>query len=251
MRWRSIIQKVFNKFGFEIHEKVDFERVKLFQRRNFLSNMYLSGNGIEIGALNRPLEVPNSANVKYIDRKSFDELKIEYPEVGNNIIKPDIIDDGELLSKFMDNSLDFIIANHLIEHSKNPIGAIENMLRVLKPKGILYMAVPDKRLTFDKNRPITPIEHLLEVYKNGKDNFLNEHYEEWVKIIDQIEDKAEFKERVKHLISIDYSIHIHVWTSNEIIELITTLRKVLHFKLELEASIKNSNEVILILRKTD
>ena len=64
-------------------------------------------------------------------------------------------------------SQDFIIANHFLEHTENPIGTIETHLGKLKPGGVLFYAVPDKRYTFDFRRPVTPIEHMVADYEQG------------------------------------------------------------------------------------
>ena len=129
---------------------------------------YLSGNGIEIGALHSPLIVPPNAQVLYVDRMTVADLRNIYPELAAyNLVDVDIIDDGETLSSIADNSYDFVIANHMIEHCQNPIGTIEQHLRVLKSNGILYMAVPDKRYTFDRDRHVTFLEHLLQDYTEG------------------------------------------------------------------------------------
>ena len=62
----------------------------------------------------------------------------------------------ESLATIPDGSQDFVIADHFIEHCQDPISALTIHFRVLKTGGILYMAVPDKRFTFDKDRPVTP-----------------------------------------------------------------------------------------------
>jgi predicted SAM-dependent methyltransferase len=68
---------------------------------------------------------------------SASQLKQTYPELGDyGLVEVDIVDDGENLSSVLDASVDFIIANHMIEHCQNPIFAIENWLRVLKLGGI-------------------------------------------------------------------------------------------------------------------
>ena len=73
-----------------------------------------------------------------------------------------MIDDGETLATVPDSPRDFVIANHFIEHTEDPIAhAAATTLRVLRPGGVLYMAVPDKRFTFDVDRPVTPLEHLV------------------------------------------------------------------------------------------
>ena len=108
----------------------------------------------------------------------------------------DIVDDGERLETIGDLTQDFVIANHFIEHSQNPIGAIENMLRVLKHGGILYLAVPDKRYTFDIDRPVTTIEHLLQDYEQGPQWSKRQHFEEWSRFIDKIVDRVQPHGRV-------------------------------------------------------
>ena len=78
---------------------------------------YLSGNGIEVGALHSPLEVPSNATVRYVDRMPVDEVRKQYPELAEyHLVEVDIIDDGEILSSIADSSVDFVIANHMIEH---------------------------------------------------------------------------------------------------------------------------------------
>lgn len=45
---------------------------------------------------------------------------------------------------FKDNSFDIVISNHVIEHIKNQKNHIDEIYRILKPKGILYLATPNK-----------------------------------------------------------------------------------------------------------
>ena len=61
----------------------------------------------------------------------------------------DVIDNGETLQTLPDARQDFVVANHFLEHCQDPIGTIVNHFRVLKPGGVLFMAVPDKRWSFD------------------------------------------------------------------------------------------------------
>jgi hypothetical protein len=123
------------------------------------------------------------------------------------------------------------------------------MLRVLKKDGILYLAIPDKRYSFDKNRPITSISHLFRDYREGPDWSKREHFEEWIRHFDKIKDDDEVERRVLHLININPSIHYHVWTQVEVLELIIGLKKELHLNFEIELFLKNMGEVIIILKK--
>jgi len=47
------------------------------------------------------------------------------------------------LHMFKDNELDFIVNSHLLEHLPDTCAALEEWKRVLKPGGILAIAVPD------------------------------------------------------------------------------------------------------------
>ena len=75
--------------------------------RRRIADTYLHGDGIEIGALYAPLQT--SASVRYVDRMSVEQLRVQYPELADTALTPvDRIDDGERLVSFADRSLDFI-----------------------------------------------------------------------------------------------------------------------------------------------
>jgi SAM-dependent methyltransferase len=155
--------------------------------RESIANMYIRGNGIEIGALHNPVRIPKSATVKYIDIMSIPGLRKQYPDLDSRkLVDVDIVDDGEQLAKISDSTQDFVIANHFLEHCQNPIGAMSNMLRVLKEGGVLYLSIPDKRYSFDADRPVTSIEHLLKDYQEGPEWSKKQHFEEWIRYIDKI-----------------------------------------------------------------
>jgi len=94
----------------------------------------------------------------------------------------DVLDDGESLSTIEPASQDFIVANHFLEHCENPIGTIENHLGKLRPGGILFYAVPDKRFTFDYPRDVTPLEHMISDYEHGPEGSRSEHFDDWARL---------------------------------------------------------------------
>jgi SAM-dependent methyltransferase len=219
--------------------------------RESIANMYLKGRGIEIGALHNPLPLPKSTKIKYVDRMTLPDLRKHYPELSEKeLVDVDIVDDGEHLFNIKDSSQNFVIANHFLEHCQNPIGAIHNMLRVLKRSGVLYLSIPDKHYSFDANRPVTSIGHLLKDYQEGPEWSKKQHFEEWTRYVDKIKDDTKVEERISYLIKIGYSIHYHVWTQTEMLEFISTLKRELHFNFEVELMLKNMGEIIFILRKT-
>ncbi len=215
--------------------------------RRRLARTFLSGDGIEIGALHLPLAVPQAANVRYVDRMSKPQLREEYPELATlDLVDVDVIDDGEQLSTFAESSVDFIIANHFIEHTQNPIATIRTHARVLRPGGVLFMAVPDKRHTFDRDRPVTTLEHLVADEENGPELSKDAHYEEYARFITQTPG-ATTEERKQWLLDHDYSIHFHVWTPAAFAELLTYCRTQASIGLELEALVPVRHEFIAVL----
>ena len=74
------------------------------------------------------------------------------------------------------------------------------------------MAVPDKRYTFDKPRPVTPLVHLVEDYQAVKAERVDRNYAHFVETAELIEKRLgqDADDRVESLISRNYSIHHHV-----------------------------------------
>ena len=122
----------------------------------------LRGRGIEIGALNHPVPAPH-LEVRYLDCLTPEQQLEHYQELRDTpLARVDILDDAQTLATLPDDSEDFVIANHVIEHMADPITALENWRRVLRVGGRLVMAVPDKHHTLDRSRELTPIEHLVQ-----------------------------------------------------------------------------------------
>lgn len=225
--------------------------------RKTIATLYLDGHGIEIGALHNPLPLPVTAQVKYVDCMTVSELKSHYPELGDvPFVEPDILDNGETLERIANASQDFVIANHFIEHCQDPIRTFQSMLRVLKPNGILYLGIPDKRYTFDEHRPVTPITHLLQDHDEGPEQSRESHYIECIKFswlkytnADEGRDDPRVGEMARQFMARNYSIHFHVWTQTEILELIVTLKKTFNLAFEVELFLKHQDEMILIIRK--
>jgi SAM-dependent methyltransferase len=223
---------------------------KALLTREAIARTYLKGEGIEIGALHRPLAIPRAAQVKYVDRMPVRNLRAQYVDIDpKSLVDVDIVADGETLDGIPDESQNFVIANHFLEHCQNPILALENMLRVLQPEGIVYLAVPDKRYTFDIDRPVTPLSHVIRDYSEGPAWSKRQHFEEWSRLVNKAPSEEQVQVESDHLMGIDYSIHFHVWTQAELLELVLELRRTLgNFNIQL--MFETGNEDILILRKT-
>ena len=218
--------------------------------RSLIAAEYLQGCGIEIGALHARLTVPAGAQVRYVDRFPTELLKAQYPELPQHeFVDVDIVDNGEHLAKIENKSQDFVIANHFVEHCQDPITAIGNMVRVLREEGILYFALPDKRFTFDIERPVTTVEHILSDYHNGPAGSLRDHLDEWYRVVEKVEDRGERNQAVEKALQSEDHIHYHVWTQTGMLELIVMLQRM--FPLELELVKKHGIEVIIVMRKRE
>jgi predicted SAM-dependent methyltransferase len=222
----------------------------LFDARRWrLAKRYIRGSGLEVGALHRPLRVPTGVRVRYVDRMDRAQLLSHYPELADEpLVDVDVIDDGETLSSQEDASVDFVIANHFIEHTQDPLGTLSNLLRVLRPGGTLYLAVPDRRRTFDADRPPTSLEHVVRDHREGPAWSRATHQEEWARLVDQVP-AAEVAEHVRELEEGDYSIHFHVWTPAEFEELLEHACLQLRLPFAVQALRRNSFEFIAVLRR--
>jgi SAM-dependent methyltransferase len=215
-----------------------------------LAHDHLHGDGVEIGALHQPLPVPMGTTVRYIDRMSVAGLREHYPELADlELVEIDVIDDGERLGTLADGSQDFVIANHFIEHTQDPIGTLANHLRVLRPGGILYLAVPDQRHTFDRDRPLTELDHLLRDHAEGPQWSRAGHFDEWARLVVALSGQAAV-DRARELEAMDYSIHFHVWRPETFTELVLHCRDALDLPLEVEAMRRNGHEFVVVLRRS-
>ncbi len=215
--------------------------------RRAIAAAFLGGDGIEIGALHQPLIAPARARVTYVDRMTVAELRRHYQELANQpLVETNIVDDGERLGTIGDGTQDFVVANHFIEHCQNPLQTFHNLFRVLKPAGVLFMAVPDKRFTFDVDRPCTTLEHVMRDFAEGPEWSKRQHFEEWSRLVNK-RSEADIDEEVRQLIAIDSSIHFHVWSAVELLELVLAFQRILRFELEL--FLRNGGESLIVLRK--
>jgi predicted SAM-dependent methyltransferase len=220
--------------------------------RKALAMRFIRGRGIEIGALHNPLWTPPKTSVRYVDRLDKDGLRGHYPELKDlPLLEVDIVDDGERLTKFEPGSQDFIIANHFLEHTQDPIGTMRRHLEVLRKKGILYLAVPDKRFTFDKVRPETDFPHLLRDHIEGPDWSHDAHLHEFAALVMGCQN-GDLEHKVNELNAINYSIHFHVWSELSFRDFLNRLITELHFPMKIEAFVPNTEiwaENICVIRK--
>ena len=212
--------------------------------RDDLAFRYLRGEGIEIGALNRPQRLPPRARATYVDHDEYDDLRRIY-HWHDWVQAPDVVDEGETLGKFDDESLDFVIANHMLEHVEDPVAALETFLRVLRPGGIVFLTLPDPRDSFDQRRERTTVEHILRDHREGPEVSRREHYREWAHVVDGMLDEDDIARRVAEFEAQGIRNHFHVWELDTFLELLIALK----LPVTIEAALTTGPEFAVILRK--
>ena len=144
-------------------------------RKRFLDTFdkILDLKGLEIGALNSPIiqseDIVDRGKIFYLDHLSTKELREKYradPSVNiDNIVNVDFVcPDGDFVKAVAGNHFDYIVASHVIEHVPNILKFFQDAQKILKPGGQLFLIIPDKRFTFDFERPETTFGTVLDSF---------------------------------------------------------------------------------------
>jgi len=96
------------------------------QQREWLSQ-FCEGIGLDIGCGYKKI-VPDAIG---LDMREYDPLCVA-DVIGNSYRLP-----------FRNESMNYMIACHVLEHFSNPVSILLEFYRVLKSRGILALAVPD------------------------------------------------------------------------------------------------------------
>lgn len=215
----------------------------------------LRGEGLEIGAYHSPLAVPDGVRVRYVDRFTPEESAAYFPESSNgDVVRPDYIATADDLSPVADASQDFVMTSHLLEHVADPIRALREWHRVLRPGGQVVLILPDRRDTFDRMRPGTTLEHLIADHQatpERRDVRDRVHYEEWARLVNGLEDDAQVAAWSELLQEARYPIHFHCWTLADLVELAAWLSSIgAGFEVERTVESREFGEFGLTLRRT-
>lgn len=147
----------------------------------------LVGQVLEVGPGSSPFPVAPSARVTYIDRRVEGGRDANWPELKGQPHGPgphlNLNIDVDRLSPIEDASFDAVIASHVIEHLANPLRALQEFHRVLRPGGRLVLIVPDRTRTFDRVRQPTTLRHLLDEHSRNVVEVSEEHIREFCQAI--------------------------------------------------------------------
>jgi SAM-dependent methyltransferase len=191
---------------------------------------HLVGSGIEVGPGHYPLVESNAwLAVRYLDRWEPERHAELFPEMeGATFVRPDLIVDlnKDALRDVASQSEDFVVASHVLEHLANPLRAIDEFHRVLRPGGTLLILLPDRRRTFDRDRRPTALQHVVADFETGTTEVDDEHIIDFLTntgtdpgVLEAIATDPRQRESVlaSHR---ERSIHVHCWTMEEFIPVI-------------------------------
>lgn len=146
-----------------------------------ISHISKEMNGVEIAPYFTPLcpkaEGYNCKSVDVFSKQRLMENAILDSEISNESIgRIEEVDfEGsaselwKLLSpKIGENSLDYIVSSHNFEHIPNPIKFLQDCSSLLKPDGLLSMAIPDLRCCYDFFRWPTTLPDWLRAYHENQ-----------------------------------------------------------------------------------
>lgn len=122
--------------------------------------------GLEVGPLDKPFLDKKDCDVLYVDY--FDEEHLKKKIQGNNnrnpdnIVNLDYVLNGRKINKVVDRTVDYVFTSHVLEHLPNLIGWLNDVEKILNHNGMIFSVVPDSRLCFDIERPLTTLGELVE-----------------------------------------------------------------------------------------
>lgn len=127
-------------------------------RPSALATKYLEHlHGVEIGASTQnSFRLKRAINVDFSDEQGglWQSSACE-PAVVNIVALGDDL-------PFKDNTLDYVLSSHVIEHFFDPVKALREWHRVVKPGGYIFIIAPHKDRTFDKPREVTGVSELMD-----------------------------------------------------------------------------------------
>lgn len=120
---------------------------------------------------------------------------------------------------FAEQTFDFVLSEHTLEHIGNALRALYEWIRVLKLGGHLILFLPHHDRTNDCLRPRTPLAHLIQDYERNVPDDDTTHVDEW---IENVTKAGGIPEHYRHIAKVDLartgSIHHHTWIGEDMVE---------------------------------
>jgi SAM-dependent methyltransferase len=105
--------------------------------------------------------------VLYVDYTTTEALRAAQFDASIDtaaICEVDIVWGERPLAEAAGEPVDYVVASHVIEHVPDVIGWLAELRATLKPGGVLGLAIPDRRFTFDRLRRDSGLAEMVEAF---------------------------------------------------------------------------------------
>jgi predicted SAM-dependent methyltransferase len=246
----SKIQNTYRKYGLRGLISVAFNEV--FPRRAqclpLVTRIVATGGGLEVGGPSPVFRgrgvLPVYSTIDHLDNCNFSSNTAWEGQItGGKTFKYDsrknpgsqYISEASDLGEVRSGTYDFLLSSHVLEHLANPLRGLHEWLRVLKESGNLILLVPHYRATFDHQRPVTKLEHLIDDFEQDIGENDLTHLDEILQLHDLAMDPGagsfeEFEKRSRNNLE-NRCLHQHVFDNQLVIQLMSHMRlQVLSFE---------------------
>src|SRR6266853_2687067 len=197
---------------------------------------YLQGkSGLEFGGPSSIFSanhlIPIYDIVRAIDSCNFAQQTIwtaghDHLKFGSHLGRQLIVEACDV-SEIVNGSYDFVAASHVLEHVANPLCALQEWKRILKPSGTILVVVPHKAGTFDHRRPFTTLDHIKADFESNVTEADLTHLEEILELHDlELDPPAgspgQFQERCLQNLS-KRAMHHHVFSPELLVDMFSFL----------------------------
>lgn len=148
-----------------------WEELLAERRQRILADINVAtAKGVEIGPLVNPIVARSDGPVRYVDHATTPELRLKYaadPNVDETrIVEIDAVWGDATLAEALggEQSVDYVVASHVVEHVPDLITWLAEIETILKADGSLRLAIPDRRFTFDYFRRESGLSDVLDAW---------------------------------------------------------------------------------------
>ncbi|BBX61125.1 hypothetical protein MSAS_02990 [Mycobacterium saskatchewanense] len=178
---RQQMKDLFAQSAADAINQFNYVRLRMFHRHKYRS-VVADQYGIEVGGPSALFKtvLPLYRYIRDLDGVNFSNDTVWEGTItaGQNFHYCDgksgrqYISEATDLREIATEQYDFLLSSNCLEHVANPIKALVEWKRVIKPGGGLVLVLPNKVSNFDHRRPTTKFAHLLEDFTNdiGEDD---------------------------------------------------------------------------------
>ena len=151
--------------------------VPLSQRAEMaLRSVNIEGLGLEIGPSFNPIAPKSHGyNIRILDHADQQQLREKYAALGldqaelDRIEEVDFVWRGEPFEELVGSGtrFDYVVAAHVLEHTPDLIGFVNELAQIVSERGVISLIVPDKRYCFDFMRPLSTAGAVVEAHLEG------------------------------------------------------------------------------------